>query len=52
MSCGHDDGEKIPEDIETEIIEMNWSSSVKDLYMPEVFELQDTKDDRKISLEE
>jgi hypothetical protein len=52
ISCGHDDQENIPEDLETEIIEMNWSCSVKDLYIPEVSELQTTPDNIKLSFEE
>jgi hypothetical protein len=41
ISCSDDDHESLTaDDLETEIIEMNWCSTVKDLYVPEVFDLE------------
>lgn len=39
ISCDNDEREVLTTaDIEAEIIEMNWYSTVKDLYVPEVLE--------------
>ncbi|MEJ0030667.1 MAG: hypothetical protein WDO15_10005 [Bacteroidota bacterium] len=41
ISCIDDDRESIsPEDLESEIIEMNWYSTVKDFYAPEFFDVE------------
>ena len=39
ISCNDEDRESVTaDDFEAEIIEMNWYSTVKDFYVPEVFD--------------